>query len=62
MNRTITTACAVSLAIAALSMSACGGKKYLPSPEERPGEVEQINPAIRETDQRARQSVDVPVQ
>jgi hypothetical protein len=39
----------------------CGGKEYLPPPEERPGELEQINPAVRDTDERVPYSVDVPV-
>lgn len=42
--------------------TACGGKQYLPPPEERPGEMEQYNTDSQETDERGRYSVDVPVQ
>jgi predicted nucleic acid-binding Zn-ribbon protein len=42
-------------------LSSCGGKKYLPPPEERPGELQQVDPAVRETDERVPYSVDVPV-
>jgi len=42
-------------------LSSCGGKKYLPPPEERPGELQPVNPAVQETDERVPYSVDVPV-
>ncbi len=43
------------------TLSSCGGRKHLAPPEERPGELEPVNPAVRETDERVPYSVDVPV-
>ena len=50
------------LSLVMITATACGGKKYLPPPEERPGEMEPYNTDVRETDERGRYSVDVPVQ
>jgi predicted small lipoprotein YifL len=59
--RSLTIVLTLLVAIA-LSTSACGGKKYLPPPEERPGEMEPYNPDVQETDERGPYNVDVPVQ
>ncbi len=50
------------VSLTAVATTACGGKKYLPPPQERPGELEPINPGVQDTDQRAPYSVDVPIQ